>query len=86
VGTGYCADCRAKAGHEESCPKVREPQPGNILSRVEMVLPPINDDIWEVFSETDLMTFNLNKSKPEWTQTAADIVGCLNIYGKRLKQ
>ena len=43
----------------------------------EMGLPVIDDDMWEMFNDTCLMTWDREANRPDWTQTAVDIVAYL---------
>lgn len=40
----------------------------------EIGLPKIDDDMWEMFSDTSLMTWDRESNKPHWTQDAVDFV------------
>jgi len=45
----------------------------------EIILPIITDEMWDMFSDTDLMTWDRHKDRPDWTQTAVDIAAYLEI-------
>jgi len=40
-------------------------------------LPIIDSELWEMFNDTALMTYDIEKKKPIWTQVAGDFVSML---------
>ena len=79
-----CGNCNKDIG-ERTDHYCQEPQDkassGNsdLLSRVEIVLPKITDELWEMFGETQLMTWDKANNRPHWTQDAVDIAAHLEI-------
>ena len=45
---------------------------------VKAKLPYITDELWEMFNDTCLMTWDKETSRPNWTQLAVDFVCELN--------
>lgn len=76
---GECGICDQgeNKGNACTCDEPASSCNSELLSRVEILLPKITDELWEMFGETQLMTWDRENNRPHWTQDAVDITAYL---------